>query len=403
MRNTTHIMRYVAAAIIFVVLGALGGWYYVVQRHIATTTGEGSARGTGLAPSFGGALGSAFENAIGANNTASPTGERRAAPRFWQVIKNPVAGFGFASTTPRLYFAEVATGNILEADPLTSGIERRTNTLLPKPFEAQFSPSGAVIMRFLEGEQARTYTARLSTATSTDTASSSLRLAGDYLSPEILDIAITPKETLVYLQAEATGGASIVQSDWKGGAPKKILSLPLRGWDLSTMGDGTIVIAQKASDSVTGAAFTVSATGALTPLVENQPGLTVLAKTPTTVLFGSGLALSVKTANKGTIALTQRTLAEKCVWSRGTALILYCAVPRLSLGATPFLDRYQGVRHSSDTWYRIDVEAGTAEEIFAPDSSAEIDVEKPQIDAGNRYIAFTSAADKSLWMLRITP
>ena len=45
--------------------------------------------------------------------------------------------------------------------------------------------------------------------------------------------------------------------------------------------------------------------------------------------------------------------------------------------------------------------AGTAEKLFATDTSLALDVEKPAIDATGSYLGFINAADGSLWMLRI--
>lgn len=279
-------------------------------------------------------------------------------------------------------------------------------------------------MRFLEGESVRTYAARIATSTPSSGAatSSTSRLIGAYLAPGITDIAVGPKESLVYVVADPVG-ASVMQSDWRGGAQKKLLTIPLREWRVQVLPDSTVVLTQKASDGIGGYTFVLSTNGppaqagALMPLVENTSGLTVLAKDKATLIYGaadSSLTLYVRLPAQagspaGEVSLPLRTTADKCVWAHGTNLVAYCAVPRLpaqagaTLGSRTLLERYQGVRHTSDTWYRVNISAGTAEEIFAGDGSAAIDVEKPAIDAGNRYIAFTNAADKSLWMLRIAP
>lgn len=407
MQNAARIMKFVAAALIVIVLGGLVGWYYVVQSRIASTSATDTARGMGATPSFGGPAGSTFENTgsgfLTGTGDAAP-GEVRAAPRFWRISQTPVAGFGFASSSPRLYFADTATGNILEADPLTGATVRLTNTLFPKAFDAHFSESGAVVMRFMEGELIRTYAGRIATSTSSTTTSAPTQLIGTYLSPGITEIAVGAQESLVYIVEDASG-ASIVQSDWRGGAQKKLFTAPLKAWRVQSLGDGMVVLTQKASDGITGHAFTLSASGALAPLVENAAGLTTLAKDRSTLLYGTAdtrLSLFVRTGGTDT-SLPLQSTAEKCVWAHGTSLIAYCAVPRITGGARTLLERYQGVRHTSDTWYRVNIAAGTAEEIFAGDGSAAIDVEKPVIDVGNRYIAFTNAADKSLWMLRIAP
>ena len=64
---------------------------------------------------------------------------------------------------------------------------------------------------------------------------------------------------------------------------------------------------------------------------------------------------------------------------------------------------YRGALHTSDAWWKIDVSAGTAQTLYTPDSGTSFDAEHPVIDESGGYIAFTNAADKSLWMLRIAP
>ncbi len=415
MERTLRIAKIIAAVLIVVTIGALIGWFYVVQSNIESIEVKDVARGSSLAPSFGGTSGSAFQNALGGDFAIEPSASsssapaKKAAPRLWRIASNPVSGFGFATTTPRVLFVDTATGNILEADPLTSDIVRRSNTIFPKSFDAKFSSEGSVVLRFFENNAVRTYAARLPTSTPQQvSATSTARLSGTYLPTGIVDIAILPKEILVYALPDAAGGIQITQSDIKGGSQKKLITLPLRDWRLHAAQDGTVVLAQKASDGIPGYSFTLSPSGILAPLIENRAGLTVLAKNPRAVIFGTsdgGLALSARQSRDAEPTnLSLATIAEKCVWSRGTTLVAWCAVPRASAGSTdPLLDLYQGVRHTSDVWYRLDVAAGTAVEIFTPDGSANIDVENPSIDAGNRYIAFTNAADKSLWVLRIEP
>ena len=99
--------------------------------------------------------------------------------------------------------------------------------------------------------------------------------------------------------------------------------------------------------------------------------------------------------------LSIHTSADKCVWNTGVTETAYCAVPRDAPGSSYLQDRYQGTLHTSDTWYKVDVAAGTAEEFFVPDM--QLDVTNPTIDGRGLYLAFTNGLDHSLWMLRIAP
>jgi hypothetical protein len=123
------------------------------------------------------------------------------------------------------------------------------------------------------------------------------------------------------------------------------------------------------------------------------------------------------------VSLPIKTISEKCVWApsnapqsgapgghsvaqnviAGKELVAYCAVPVSPVSGTYLRDWYRGAVHSEDSWWKVDVSAGTVERIFSPDANLSLDVENPSIDGNGSYIAFMNAADKSLWMLRITP
>lgn len=410
MKTSTHIIQFLVAAVIVVLLGGLAGWYYFVQRQIADTAASDAARG-GEALSFGGGRGSTYENASGVPGESTPGASAapgKPAPRLWHVTKTPVAGAGFAASSTSLYFAEVSSGNILEADTAISAVTRLTNTLMPKVYEAHFAPDGAVVMRFDADATVQTYSATLaSTTQAIDSTSTPQTLKGQYLPQSIASLAVGPAHTLFYVLPESSGGFAVVRSDWKGASQKKLFSSALSGWDLYPLSDGGLVISQKPSDSVTGYAYTVSATGALSPFTGNLPALSVLPREGGARLFStaeSAPELFAKvSADASSVRLPIQTSADKCVWARGPDLIAYCGVPRTATGSGFLAERAKGAAHSSDSWYKVDVSSGTAEQLYAPDPSLDLDVESPSVDDTNSYIAFTNAADKSLWMLRIEP
>ena len=83
---------------------------------------------------------------------------------------------------------------------------------------------------------------------------------------------------------------------------------------------------------------------------------------------------------------------------RDKSLIVYCAVPQVSPDNN-FLDRwYRGEVHTADSWWRVSVNANSAELLYTPGDI--LDVENPVIDGSGNYIAFINGIDKSLWLLR---
>ncbi|MBV9159750.1 MAG: hypothetical protein JO019_04105 [Candidatus Kaiserbacteria bacterium] len=402
MNNFSSAIKFFLAAAIVIILGALLGWYTFIHRQIAATDAESNARGTTI-PTFGGQTGSINANISGTADTGeAPPG--KAAPRLWHVTKNPVAGDGFASATSTIYFAELSSGNVLIGDPSTSAVVRLSNTLMPKSYEARFAPDGSVILRSVgESGAVQTYAARLATSTeSVDSTSTPMMLKGLYLPQDILEITTVPALKLLYLISDNVGGASLIQSDWSGATQKKLFSSPLLEWQLQVSPENTIVLTQKAADNLPGSAYALSGS-TLRPLVENVPGLILRIGKGGAMLYSSSNGApdlyAQASASAAPVHLPIRTSADKCVFA-ASGLTAYCAVPTANPGG--YLSaRFQGTVHTSDSWYRIDMSAGTAEKFFTPDPSIALDVENPQIDANGLYLAFQNGADRSLWMLRI--
>src|SRR4051812_39109236 len=124
MKHLRSIMLFLSTAIVVMLVGGLAGWYVFVHKQISTTQASDAGRGSGA--SFGNPSGNLYENA-GANSPVDASSSQvsaAAAPRLWRVSGNPVAGFGFASSSVQLFFVESSTGNIFRADPGTSKLDR---------------------------------------------------------------------------------------------------------------------------------------------------------------------------------------------------------------------------------------------------------------------------------------
>lgn len=412
MNTAVSILKYALAALVVVTVFGLFGWYFFIDSRIEQTTADDQARGFGETPSFASSLGSTFQNIASnladtfsiADDTNGQAQAGKRAPRLWAVTKSPVAGAGFASTTSQLFFVERGSGNMLKADPATSAVERITNTVLPRIYEALFATDGSVILRSISDEGAITsYAARLSTTTPSESATSTPQtLQGVYLSQNISAISSPGTNRIVSVIPSANGSIGVT-SDWQGKNQKSLFTSVLSNWTIHALSDGKIYAVQKAADNASGYAFQVSSNGTFTPILSNISGLTVLPRANSEALIYSRAAngtftLFARTNRTATaVTLPIQTISEKCVWVPGQILIAYCAVPQSTTGVT-LNEWYQGAKHTSDTWWRVDVSAGTATQIFTPNTA--IDVENPRIDAAGAYIAFMNANDKSLWMLR---
>ena len=217
---------------------------------------------------------------------------------------------------------------------------------------------------------------------------------------------------LFYLVKDSEGIAG-VSADWNGEKRKTIFSSAIMSWRPTVLEDGRIILVQAAADSVPGYAYTLQMNGALLPLLGPLPGLTARVRpasgtgTSSAVLWGQSvrgvMSLFVRVASNATaVELPIKTIADKCAWAPGRDLVAYCGVPQGSAGQNFLDDWYRGAAHSSDALWRIDASAGTAEMVYAPSSSASIDIENMAVDSGGNYITFTNAVDKSPWIFRIT-
>jgi hypothetical protein len=295
---------------------------------------------------------------------------------------------------------------------------------MPKIYEAQFADDGSVIERSIgAGGNVTTFLGTVSTSTASSTittnvsqaisaeASSTLgmpgALVGSYLAPGIQAIALGhASRALLYLVADPHGGVDGITQQWNGTKKKQVFSSIVGSWRPYLLDDGTMVLLESPADGVMGYAYTLSSAGALSPLVRDVPGLTLLPKAASRVLLygsSSGNTLSLfGIATSTARSLSVATIADKCVWLPGASEIAYCAVPN---GPTPpdFLDNwYQGTTNTSDDWWEIDLSAGTAQRIYSPSvDNVSLDVEDPTIDQSGNYIAFINATDQSLWVLHV--
>ncbi len=337
-------------------------------------------------------------------------------PRLWHVTKTPVAGFEFISGTPALYLAERATGYLFRADIASGEVRRRTNTLIPKIYEAFIGRDGAPIYRSLHETTGAIKT--LTGALGTSTAPGLSSLTGADLRNNIFAFDANPESrTIFYLVREGVDFSAYTQPWTAGrlGRETKAFSSAIENWKLFALADGKLVISLKPHDGVPGYAYEVLPDGKLEPLIRAAPGLTVLPLARSrTLVFGTSvggtLTLFAQTSTT-TLQLPVETVADKCVWApyspaaagrAGTNLIVYCAVPSEVTSKNFLRDWYMGSLHTSDSIWRINLTSGRTDQILAETTDgANLDIVDPIIDPTGAYLAFKNGPDGSLWVLRI--
>ncbi|HUO56274.1 MAG TPA: hypothetical protein VMU27_02480 [Candidatus Paceibacterota bacterium] len=408
-------IRIGTAIFIVSILGALLGWYVYLRQQqgaIQATTIESGLNAP--APSFTGSSGSTPTNQAQANTGAAFAGNATSSAVLWEVDASPVAGMGFVDTATEeyLYYVERGNGYVFSAHPSTQTSVRLTNTLLPKIYEAFFANDGSVIERSIDKNgNLTTFLGTVSASSSVTTSATTtplMQLSGVYLQTGIEHIALNPvSKAIFYLAPNKSGGVDGITEQWSGTGKTTIFSSNIRSWLPYFLSDGTTILLESPADGMPGYAYSVSASGALTPLVRNVNGLTILPKPSSSLLVygsssGNTLSLYGATTSSATL-LPVATVADKCVWLPGKSEIVYCAVPNFT-PANDFLDNwYKGLADSSDDWWKIDLLTGTSVRIYSPSAdNYSFDVENPMIDPSGNYISFINAPDQSLWVLRVT-
>jgi hypothetical protein len=337
-------------------------------------------------------------------------------PRLWHITKTPIAGFAFSTSSPSVYYSERATGYIFTADAISGDVLRRTNTLLPKIYEAYLAHDGGALYRSVSDKTGavETFSGVIGSSTSANLGT----LLGVNLRNNILAMDANPDSKTIFFIINDSGNFVGITAPWiegKSGKETQVFSSSIASWKPFALSDGRLIVAEKPQDSASGYAYQVEKNGSLTPLVRAAPGLTILPLANSSVfLFGTSnngvISLFSQTATT-TLLLPIKTVADKCVWAPFTSatkkkpasdLVAYCAVPS-SIGIRDFLENwYMGTYHTSDSWWRVDLTTGDVKQILeAATGGSLLDVMDPSIDPTGNFLGFKNNADGSLWVLRI--
>lgn len=416
MTKYLSLFRLVAIALIVVVFGGLFGWYYFLKGQNSQTNADSAAAGYDTAaPTFEGSAGSTYANTVSTLGLPASFGTAPSSTaRLWEVSAVPVAGFGWlgSQSSSTLDFVERSSGYVFEAQTQNDTVTRLTDTLRPKIYQAYITLDGSVIERSVDDDGALvTFTGTVASSSPSDvtTATSTGEdLAGNDLPSGIDAIAADPASDTLFYLLPGPSGVSLVSTDFSGTKEKQLFSSAIVGWQLFAPGDGSLVLLQDPLDGSLSYAYQVQKSGTLS-LIAKAPGLTVLPHSySTALLLGSSangkLALYAQpSASVAPVQLSIQTVADKCAWAPGAALIAYCGVPR-SISSSDFLDDwYKGLVHTSDEFYEVDASSASVSPLYDPseDTSVQLDVEDMSVDPTGQYLAFINANDQSLWVLRI--
>lgn len=320
-----------------------------------------------------------------------------------QLYNLPQAGAVLLSSAdePTVRFVDRATGHVFEKGISEGTTKRILQTTIPKVYEALFTDKGSgVIRRYLDetGVIVSVYDVLNGTQNEKSAA----------LEYNVTQMTVSPQgEHVFYLVPTAEGVRGVVARS-SGDEAETLWLSGLRGWIPTWINTQSVSVSQKSSGDIPGNAFMIdTTTGEEEPLIMQIKGLIVLpsekfilysrstTNTPTLWVYNR--------ETRETKHLEVATFAEKCAWSSTDTSVVYCALPNTFPNTTYPDAWYQGKVHFADSFWKINVENGTLEELLAPvrTHSASLDAVELLVDHTDSHIVFKNNTDQTLWALTL--
>ncbi len=360
--------------------------------------------------------------------TTTIEGERL-VPRLRKISDEPVSGATIiettvSSTTPdgkkfnqKVYvvrFMERATGHIYDLAYNSNSKNKISNTTIPKMHEALFSNDAkTIITRFLgnDNETIKTYsialTDRIRNASTTPEELMLKDAKLTLLPTNIKEISLSPDKTKIAYLINTNTGSKVVVSSLDGLNSATIFESDLQQWLLSWQETGRITLSTKPSGFSVGFSYLLnSGTGALSKIIGNKTGLTILSSTDLSYhLLGIGgqrpLLSILNPKDQSETSLSLRTFPEKCTWNKINKTSVFCFVPSNIETSTYPEGWYLGAISFSDNLWNIDAPTGKTNLLASPvsEAGAQIDAINPILSNDDKYLIFTNKKDLSLWAI----
>ena len=306
-------------------------------------------------------------------------------------------------------YLERATGHVYETAVETLKNTRITNTTIPAVYEALWGENGeSVIIRFLNKTTGAIESFSAHIVRQEEVIEEAI-LEGEFLPSGIKEIALSPTKGTMFYLAPGGDGTVGTRSKIDGTEKVEVFDFPFTEWLAQWATNKTIFLTSKASNTVSGYVYTLSAAGGpLKKVLGDISGLTTLVNgSGTKVLYSestvNGFSMSVHDVATGeSKKLGITTLPEKCAWSNDNVTI-YCGVPEnISQGQYPDV-WYQGLLSFTDTIWKADTETGYSEILLKPadTAGANLDIIKPFLDKDEGYFFFINKKDSTLWALKV--
>ena len=395
------------SVLLAVILGILVAYYFLLTKNNADRTGED--KGFSFFP-FG-------QSAPITNTPPATTTEEQ--PRPLENLKNfeaklrlisneAVAGAGLidskAGTVVR--HIEKATGHIYETELFSPVQNRISNTTLPQVYDAIWGNKNiSLVARYLKGddETVDTYSLSLKSSTASTTSVSAVAFPLN-----ISDVSVFGANIFYLLETQKSSTGYVATFDGK--TRRQIWNSPIREVNSQFVNANMVALTTRPEQNIPGYLYVVNTgTGSIKTLLSGILGLSALVSpdgNQALYLSQGGAAQFYLLDQKNKLERSQSpiTFPEKCVWSRKSSSVAYCAVPEENLDGSSLIYWYKGLVSFTDDIWKYDLKNNTADliENLSVDAGRRIDVIKPLLSDNEQYLVFINKRDGSLWSLNLT-
>lgn len=367
------------------------------------------------------------EGAGAAERDGNAVQERIVSPvsdtKIFKIADGPVAGAAFMQearpTTTVARFVMQQNGHVLDLPIDSPGSVARavSNTTIPSIARVAWAlqnvggreVAAAAALQYIDSSTIKTVSLAFpAAATSTTAMRAPVRI--QFLPNDVLDVAFSPDGNSVAYLLRTAAGADGYVARHDGTNPRKLFSLPLSQATLGWPSSGTLLAASKPAAGVPGVAFSISASsGAVSPVLYAE-GLTATADPDFAYVVYQQTSQQLRTSYAhNTETNLDRLISfdpipEKCVWSRSSASLMYCAVP-LAFVPPDYLNLWhQGTYAAADSLVSYDIITGQTTIVAAPggpDGGTVSDIAELAVSGDDRYILYVKKGERSLWGVRL--
>jgi hypothetical protein len=418
-----------------ILLGIFTAWFLVNRGYIQLNSTNNpsntidSAATNSLFPTGGGENSNSTNSGSGfvSSNSNSATSSvilsgNQLDKQLTKLDTSPIGALlAVGKATSTILFFERATGHLFQIPPSGSPF-RLTNTTMPKVVAAGGGMVGSTT-NFIIRTNNYQWETKFASLTNSIASSSSLFLGTEDevgSMPQTLtvkpspvaafDFAISPLENQIAYLEHTPENTNLIVTNWDNSKWEKVASLPVTQTNLTWSGIDTITIQTKASYTADGLLYFYNLkTKKLDKIISGVKGLSTKVSPDARYVLYSGsnngtLFAALYDRRTGKIdRLPFKTLAEKCVWSRGSDLI-YCGAPaNAPSGDYPDV-WYQGSTSLKDNLWELEVATKKATLLFNPELnnlSETIDATQLTLDEVNQQLYFINKNDFSLWRLTL--